>query len=257
MDFTIKKAADISGVTVRTLRYYHQIGILIPESINNSLYRLYNDADIEALQQILFYKELGFSLDEIKALKTRCAFDDIDILNKQKTLLSEKIKRLENIMTLLDKAINDLKGDSKVTQKKKSKSFDRSEIDKHQAKYAEEVRKKYQSEIVDESLKKAANYNDNKWGNIIGRQDEINTKLADCLRMGLSPHDDKVIHLIKEFQTFITDNFYKCTDEILFGLGEMYVSDQRFTDYYEKYETNFAEYINKGIKAYCAFNKES
>lgn len=220
--------ADIAGVSVRTLHYYDQIGLLKPKHVSPAGYRLYTDEDLERLQQILFFKELDFDLHDIKAILDDPGFDRYKALIAHKELLIEKKKRLERIIKTVDKTIQSIKGGIKMDEKDMFEGFDMSEIEKHKAKYADEVKKRWgNTDAYRESMEKTSKYTKEDWAKIISRQKELDTKLAALMDKG--PADPEVQELISQRRQYITDYFYNCTPEIFRGLGEMYVNDERFT----------------------------
>ena len=132
----ISEVAKLSGVTVRTLHYYDEIGLLKPNKITEAGYRLYSNEDLETLQQILFFRELDFQLNEIKEIMMNPNYDKNKALNKHKELLIEKRERLDGLINLIDKTI---KGDNNMS----FKEFDNSKIEENKNKYAEEVKNRW------------------------------------------------------------------------------------------------------------------
>lgn len=250
MPYKVKEVADMVGVSVRTLHHYDQIGLLKPESVTTAGYRLYTDSDLERLQQILFFKELDFNLQEIKAILDSPGFDRKHALKVHRELLMEKKKRLEKIIESVDKTLDSIEGGTEMNKKEMFEAFDMSEIEKHQEKYAEEVKKKYgNTDAYKESQEKTSKYTKEDWAIIMGKQDEIYKKLADLMDKG--PGDPEVQKLVGEKRQHITDNFYNCTPEIFRGLGELYVADERFTANIDKYKPGLAKFLNEAIKIYC------
>lgn len=132
---TVNEIAKLTGVSKRTIRYYDQIGLLAPAKINESGYRLYDDNSLKILRQILFFRELDFSLNDIKSIINDENFDEKKALMNHRELLLIKIKKLNNVVKLLDKILN---GDDIMDKKK----FDMSSIEKEQKKYSEEIKKR-------------------------------------------------------------------------------------------------------------------
>lgn len=137
MSYKIKEAAKIAGISVRTLHHYDRIGLLNPASATAAGYRLYTDRDLERLQQALFFKELGFSLQEIKEILDSPSFDRRQALTSQRKLLFAKRKRLVAIISAVEKTIESIEGGSEMSNEEKFAAFDMSEIENHQQKYAE------------------------------------------------------------------------------------------------------------------------
>jgi DNA-binding transcriptional MerR regulator len=169
MPYKVKEVAEWAGVSVRTLHHYDQIGLLKPESVTPAGYRLYTDADLERLQQILFLKEIVFTLREIKNILDNPNFDRKRALQSHKELLMEKKKRLEEIITTVDKTILSLEGEVQMDIKEMFEGFDMTEIEKHKEKYADEARQLYGKEIVEATEKRTSGYTKDDWAAIMGK----------------------------------------------------------------------------------------
>lgn len=255
MSYKIKEAAKIAGISVRTLHHYDRIGLLNPASATAAGYRLYTDRDLERLQQALFFKELGFSLQEIKEILDSPSFDRRQALTSQRKLLFAKRKRLVAIISAVEKTIESIEGGSEMSNEEKFAAFDMSEIENHQQKYAEKARQKYgNSEAYKESRKKTSRYTEDDWAAITAKGNEIDARIAAL--MDKEPSDPTVQAAIEDKRQHITDNFYTCTPEIFRGLGDMYVSDKRFTANIDKVRPGLAEFLQKAMRIYCDNRKE-
>ncbi len=158
MHYKIKEVADMAGISVRMLHHYDKIGLLKPESVNAAGYRLYSDENLNRLQQILFFKELNFPLQEIKIILDSPNFDKKEALKVHRQLLLEKKLRLEKIIQSVDKTINSMEGEFKMDKKETLNVFSMTEIEEHQRKYSEEIKEKYgNTSAYKESNKKHPN----------------------------------------------------------------------------------------------------
>lgn len=250
MQYKIKEVSDMAGVTVRTLHHYDRTGLLKPGKVTAAGYRLYSDADLEKLQQILFFKELGFRLQEIIGILDNPGFDRRQALRSQKKLLLEKKKRLEAIIGLVEQTLDSIEGGITMTKKEMFQAFDMSEIEKHQQQYAEETKQKYgQTEAYKESQKKTAAYSKDDWASIQARGNEIYQNIAAL--MDHSPADMQVQKAIGACRQHITDSFYNCTPEIFRGLGDLYIQDGRFTASINKVKPGLARFMSEAIRLYC------
>ena len=250
MEYTINALAKLAGVTTRTLRYYDGIGLLLPERISSSGYRIYGAKQVNALQQIMFFRELGFGLRQIKEILDSPGFDRMQALAAQKILLLEKEKRLEAIIGLVEQTLDAVKGGIAMNKKDMFRAFDMSEIEKHQEHYTEETRQKYgHTEAYKESQKKAASYKKEDWAAISARGAEIYQELADL--MVLSPADPQVQQAIGAWRQHITDSYYNCTPEIFRGLGDLYVQDERFAASIDKVKPDLARFMSEAMHLYC------
>jgi MerR family transcriptional regulator, multidrug-efflux activator len=245
MSYTVKVVAGISGVSIRTLHHYDEIGLLKPDHLSPSGYRLYTDSDLERLQQILFFKELGFNLREIKKIMDSPGFDKKEALLSHQRLLTEKKQRLEELIGSVEKTITAMERGIEMEKKEMFKAFDESKIEE----YKKEIREKYSKETVDECEKKTAGYTKADWDSIKAESDGINRQIAALMEQ--SPSDARIQQLVGEFYRHINQRFYTCTPEIYRGLGDLYVSDPRFTAFYERIKPGMAEFMRDAINIYC------
>lgn len=240
----ISEVAKLTGITVRTLHYYDEIGLLKPSEITEAGYRLYSREDLEILQQILFFRELDFPLSQIKEIMNNPNYDKEEALKKQKELLIQQRQRIEGLIKLIEKRIE---GDNNMS----FKEFDRNEIEENKKKYAKEVKERWgTSKAYEESEKKTSSYNKEKWGDINQETSEIFKGFAELRNS--DPGSEEVQELVRRWQKYITDNFYTCTNEILSGLGLMYVEDERFKENLDKNGEGTAKLMAEAIKIYCS-----
>ncbi|WP_061310850.1 MerR family transcriptional regulator [Clostridium botulinum] len=250
MHYKIKEVADMAGISVRMLHHYDKIGLLDPESVSAAGYRLYSDENLDRLQQILFFKELNFPLQEIKIILDSPNFNKKEALETHRQLLLEKKLRLEKIIQSVNKTINSMEGEFKMDKKEILNVFSMTEIEEHQRKYSEEVKEKYgNTSAYKESNEKTSKYTKEDWSNIMKDWDIIYKKLANL--MDKNPDDKEVQEYIHQSREHISKNFYDCTPEIFRGLGEIYVNDERFTANIDKYKTGLSKFLRDAINVYC------
>ena len=244
----INEVAKLTGITVRTLHYYDEIGLLSPSEITESGYRLYNDASLETLQQILFFRELEFSLNDIKEMMTNPGYEKEEALCKHRELLLKRRARIDNLINLLDRTV---KGNNTMS----FQEFDMTEIEKAKKEYAVEVKNRWgHTEAYAESKEKTANYDKAKWKFLSGEGAEILKEFGEY--RDLPVDSEKVQNLVKKWQSYITDNFYRCTKEILSGLGLMYIGDSRFKENIDKNGKGTAEFMANAIAVYCKIEEK-
>lgn len=245
----------MAGISVRMLHHYDKIGLLKPDSINSAGYRIYTNENLDRLQQILFFKELNFPLQEIKIILDSPNFNRKEALKTHRKLLLEKKLRLEKIIQSVDKTIDGIEGGVKMDKKEVLKVFDITEIEEHQKKYSEEVKNKYgNTSAYKESNEKTSKYTKEDWNNIMKDWDEIYKKLANL--MDKDPTNSEVQKSIHQLRQHISKNFYDCTPEIFRGLGDLYVNDERFTSNIDKYKVGLSKFLREAINIYCNNIKE-
>ncbi len=240
---TVKQVSDLTGLSVRMLHYYDEIGLFKPSQVSESGYRLYSDSDLEILQQILFFKELDFPLKEIKLIMESPSFDKQKALKSHKHLLTLRRDRLNKLIELVDKT---MKGELEMS----FKEFDISEIEKSQKKYAKEIKELYgNTDAFKEYLQKSEKYDKNSWSQIEKGIEQIFKSFANVMDKG--PDSSEAQELVKQWQNYITQNFYECTNDILKGLGKMYIKDERFLKNIDKHQQGLAKFISEAIEIYC------
>lgn len=250
MYYKVKEVADMVGISVRMLHHYDKIGLVNPESVSPAGYRLYTDQELERLQQVLFFKELDFSLQEIKDILDSPGFDQEAALRSHRLLLLAKKKRLEKIIQTVEKTIDTVRGETAMDKKEMFAAFDMAEIEKHKKKYGAEARQKYgHTDAYKESQKKTDRYTKEDWARIQAKDQKIYETIAALMDKG--PADPGVQAAIKEKRQHITDSFYNCTPEIFRGLGELYVNDERFTANIDQYKPGLAKFLRDAIGIYC------
>lgn len=249
MPYKVKEVAVLAGISVRALHHYDRIGLLKPEAVSPAGYRLYSDRDLRRLQQILFFREIGFNLDEIRRILDRPDFDQGRALRAHRELLTEKKRRLEEIIRTVDKTLRAMEEGRQMEKKEMFEGFDLAEIEKHQARYAEEVRRKYDPEVVAESERRTAKYTKEDWAAIFAKGNDIFRRIADGLDRG--PADPEVQAAVAQWREHITNSFYTCTPEIFRGLGDLYVEDSRFTENIDRFRPGLAAFLREAMHIYC------
>ena len=239
----VSEVAKLTGVTVRTLRYYDQIGLLKPTRVTEAGYRLYSEADLEILQQILFFRELDFPLSDIQEILSNPAFDREAALQNHRALLLQKRSRIDGLISLVDKT---LKGETDMS----FKQFDASEIEKNKQKYAEEAKERWGgTDAYAEYVQKTKDYDDPQWKLLNGEGAEILRQFGEIRHLDPASRDAQA--LVKKWQDFITANFYTCTKPILSCLGQMYIDDERFTQNIDRHGEGTALFMATAIEIYC------
>lgn len=249
MRYKVKEVAELVGVSVRTLHHYDQIGLLTPAEVSEAGYRLYTNRELERLQQILFFREIGLPLQEIKDILDRPDFDRKRALETHKELLLEKRKRLDDILATVTKTIQSIEEGTPMSDKDLFKGFDMASIEAHQKKYAAEARQKYGDAVVDETEKRTGAYTQTDWADIQSRTEAIYGQVIAHMDKG--PADPQVQEAVAAWRQLITDRFYDCTPEIFRGLGDLYVQDERFTANIDKFKPGLAAFLRDAMHVYC------
>ena len=241
-NWQIGELAKRAGVSVRTLRHYDAIGLLEPSEIMPSGYRLYDEKAMAKLEQILYFRELGFALDEIKRIMNSPAYDAAEAMKKQRTLLVMQRERIDGMIARLDEAMMGMGAP-------RMEVFDMSEYEKAKKQYADEAKRRWgQTDAYRESEKRTEHYSKGDWQNVLDGMTQIFDQFAAVREL---PSDDaRVISLVEAWKQYITDHMYTCTDEILAGLGQMYVCDERFKASIDRSGEGTADCMSRAIDAY-------
>ena len=240
MKMQIKEFAKFTGVSVRTLHYYDEIGLLRPAEVDKVTgYRFYNEQSLLRMQEILFFRELDFSLKSIGEMLSSPNYDKAKALKEQKRLLKLKKERLERLIAAIEDAE---KGENVM------KAFDNSEFETYKA----EAQARWgNTDAYKEHAEKTKNYSKDKWNSVVEEMGAIFGEFALCMKQGSTPDAEETQSLVKKLQDYITENYYTCTKEILYGLGQMYVADERFKKNIDKHADGTAAFVSGAIGCYC------
>jgi DNA-binding transcriptional MerR regulator len=249
MEYTVQKLGSIAGVSTRTLRYYDEIGILKPARINSSGYRIYGQAEVDRLQQILFYRELGVSLESIKEIVTAPSFDGAKALREHRERLLEKREQLDALIQNVNKTIALTEGRIQMSNKEKFEGFKKKLIDDNEQKYGKEIREKYGNDKVDASNAKVLNMTEEEHSQVTQLAEDVQETLALAFATGNPAGElaQKAADLHKQWLSFYWKEYSK---EAHAGLAQMYVDDERFTAYYDKAQPGTAEFLRDAIWIY-------
>lgn len=239
---TVKEVSKITGVSVRTLHHYDAIGLLKPTKVTEAGYRLYDDTAISRLQNILLFRELQFPLKEIKVILDSPNFDPYEAIAQQIGLLELQYKHIGELIAfargIQTKGVTTMNFDV----------FDKNEIEKHKA----EVKAKWgDTKAFQEYKQKDIAQNEGSYSKIANELMTMFSELGELKH--LTTDSDEVQMKISALQKFITDNYYVCTNEILSGLGEMYVCDERFKKNIDRAGGDgTAVFVSRAISVYCS-----
>jgi len=251
MEYTVQKLGSLSGVSARTLRYYDEIGILKPARINSSGYRIYGQAEVDRLQQILFYRELGLGLDNIKEIVTAPSFDGAQALREHRDKLLEKREQLDLLIANVEKTIALTEGRIEMTDKEKFEGFKQKMIDDNEKKYGEEVRAKYGNEQVEKSNQKFKNMTQEQYAEV----EKLGRDVLETLKRAFATGDpagelaQRAADLHRQWLSYFWDAY---TKEAHAGVAQMYVDDERFRKYYDESQPGTAEFLRDAVFIYTA-----
>ena len=245
-NYTVGRVAALSGVTIRTLHHYDEIGLLSPSARSAAGYRIYEEREIERLQQILFYRELGFDLKEIATIVNDPGTDALGHLRRQRRLLTERIGRLSAMVEAIDHEMEARTMNIRLTPEERLEVFGEFRPEE----YAEEAEQHWGgTESYKESQRRVSSYTKEDWQRLKAEEGEIRARLGAALDAGLAPESEEAIAAVEAHRQHISRWFYECTYEIHRGLTEMYVSDERFRSHYDTQTPGLAAFIREAALA--------
>jgi len=250
MEHTINKLSKLSGVSTRTLRYYDEIGLLKPARVATSGYRIYGQEQADILQQILFYRELEFSLEEIKTLLSAPDFDRGQAFENHLTALHKKRERLDKLIQTVTKSRAALKGELTMSDQEKFEGFKQGLIEENEQKYGKEARSKYGDRAVDESNAKLKGLTKEQYEEGERLRLELEETLKAAFDTG-NPARELAQKACDLHRQWLCVFYPKYTKEYHMGLGEMYVLDERFRANYDKLAPGCTEFLRDAINVYC------
>ncbi len=244
MSYTVSQVAALAPVSVRALHHYDETGLLVPSSRSDAGYRLYSDADLERLQQILFFRELGFALDVISGLMREPGHDREAALLMQRELLSERASQLHAMINTIDQALDTHDKGIAMNKEDMFEVFGNFDPAKHE----EEVKERWgDSDAYVESARRTKKYTKEDWLRIKDEGAVVVEGLAARMEAGAGPDDEEVQRLAEEHRLQIDRNFYPCSKQMHAGLGRMYVADPRFAKTYDNVRPGLAQFLCDAI----------
>lgn len=249
MEYTVKKLAGLAGVSTRTIRYYDEIGLLKPARINSSGYRIYGTREVDRLQQILFYRELGVSLESIQNIVTSPSFDGIRALKEHHQKLLEKKEQLNQLIANVEKTLAVSEGGKTMSDKEKFDGFKQTLLDENERLYGKEIREKYGRDAVNKSNRKLKEMTKEEYNELTKLEEELKNKLAAAFQTGdpSGKTAQEAAYLHRKWLSFYWESY---SPKAHAGLAQMYVEDERFTAYYDKEQPGTAKFLRDAILIY-------
>lgn len=251
MEYTIQKLGQLAGISTRTLRYYDEIGLLKPARVNSSGYRIYGAAQVDQLQQIMFYRELGFSLEWIRQVITDPSFDRIAALKQHRRQLLDRRQQLDLLIANVDYTIAEAEGRLRMTDPEKFTGFKQQLVTENEQKYGTEIRKKYGDQTIDQANSKLMNMSQEQYDRVKALEDEVISTLLEAYQTGdpSSELAQRAADLHKQWLTCYWDSYSK---EAHAGVAQMYVADERFRVYYDQHQPGLAQFLRDAIDVYVS-----
>lgn len=251
MKYSISQLSKLAGVSSRTLRYYEEIGLLLPREKGDNGYRYYDSRQVDRLQQIMFYRSFDMELDDIKNILNSDDFNPVTALESHLVKLENQKAKINRLIDSVNKTIMSLKGETTMSDKEKFAAFKQNIVNENEKKYGEEIRKKYGDKTVDDTNKKILDMSQESWNSLEELNERLNKTLKAAVEEGNSASEtaQKACALHKEWLGHYW-NFY--SKEAHLNLCLMYTQDERFKEYYEKIAPGCADFLYEAMKIYLA-----
>jgi DNA-binding transcriptional MerR regulator len=242
VSYTITELARLAGVSTRTLRYYDEIGLLPAQRTDrNNDERVYDTDALMRLQQILFYRELDFRLDDIRALLDDAAYDVLRALHEQKRLIRRRRAHLGTLLDTIERTIAHLQGKAIMSDEQFFEGFD-------PARYEDEARQRWGADVVDESMRRWRQWSPTDQASVVAEgEDVFKTVLANMADGAAAPHVQATIDRLFQY----VNRFWDCDVQAFRGLADLYVSDPRFRATFESMDPGLPEFIHEAVVTYC------
>jgi len=253
MEYTVQKLGRLAGISTRTLRYYDEIGILKPARINSSGYRIYGQTEVDRLQQIMLYREMGVNLDTINEIITSATFDETVALEEHHHKLLAQRHEIDLLISNVEKTMEYQKGRIKMDDKEKFNGFKKKLVEDNEKKYGKEVREKYGEDEVNKSNQKMLNMTQEQYAEFEKLSQEVLDTLEEAFATG-DPSGDlgqKTADLHRQWLSYTWGTYSK---EAHAGLAQMYVDDERFTAFYDKKQPGMAVFLRDAVLIYTGMN---
>ncbi|MBD2847546.1 MerR family transcriptional regulator [Paenibacillus sp. IB182496] len=251
MEYTVQKLARLAGVSARTLRYYDEIGLLKPARVNSSGYRIYGPEEVDLLQQIRFYCELGVKLEDVRAILASPEHDALGALRSHREHLLNERRQLDALIRNLERTLAVKEGRGSMTDDQKFEGFKKKMVEDNEAQYGGETRSRYGDEVVEQANAKLLGMTKAQHEEQERLTEELYTTLAEAVRTGdpASEQAQRAAELHKQWLSFYWPTY---TKEAHAGVAQMYVDDPRFTAHYDAKQPGTAVFLRDAVRIFTS-----
>ena len=248
MEYSISQLAELAGVSTRTLRWYDRIGLLKPLRIGENGYRYYGEAEVDRLQQVLFYRELGVELDRIRALLDDPGFDRMAALKSHLAALEKDRRRVEALIGAVRRTIDAEERNEPMKNAEKFEAFKREAVARNESEHGTEARLRYGDGAVDASHDKIRGMSREQYDEWKRLEQEILDRLESAVRRGISVDSDEAAEIVRLHKRWLCFTLPTYTPEIHLGIVQMYTADPRFQSYYDRNLPNCAAFLADSVR---------
>jgi len=249
VEYTVQKLARLAGISTRTLRYYDEIGLLKPGRMTESGYRIYGEEQVNRLQQILFYRELGCSLEMIREILQSPDFDEITALRQHRAQLIDRRKQLDALIRNVEMTIASREGRITMSDKQKFEGFKKQLVEDNERQFGEESRQRYGDYAVDQSNRKLLNMTEEQYEEMKQVEAEFKQTLAKAHKIG-DPAGELAQKAADLHRKWLSFNWPTYSKEAHLGLAQMYVDDERFAHFFGDQQPGAATFLRDAVRIY-------
>ena len=238
----------MAGVSARTLRYYDEIGLLKPSRVSNAGYRFYGRAEVALLQQILFYRDRGFALKKIEQIIYESDFDIVKAMEEHLLELEKQKAHAELLIQTVKKTLKFMKGECEMSDHEKFQAFKEKTITENEAAYGEEARKKYGNKEVNASNRKMLNMSEDEMQTFLNLEEEILMRLENAVKNGIESENEEAREIVGLHKKWLCMVWSKYDVQVHKSVAAMYITDERFTEYYDRKVQGCAMFLNDAVQ---------
>lgn len=246
--YSVKELADMAGVSARTLRYYDRIGLLKPAGTNSAGYRFYGKKEVDMLQQILFYRERGIELKNIRRIIYETDFDVMSALKEHLRELEAQRERVDSLIGLVRRSIRSMKGEDNMSDTEKFREFKENAVKTYEEMYGKEAREKYGDSEIDSVHRKILDMTEKEYERFQELGKEIRLRLKEAVLAGVSPESEEAGRIVALHKEWLGMTWKQYTAEAHKALANQYISDERFKLYYDSETPGCAEFLEKAVR---------
>ncbi len=251
MEYTVQKLASLAGISARTLRFYDEIGLLRPARISSSGYRIYGRPEVDRLQQILFFREMGLELTAIAGVLDSPSYDRLHTLREHLLALESRKAQIDLLIGNVQKTILMEEGETTMSDKEKFEGFKRDMVAENERKYGQEIREKYGEDTVNESNARMMNMSREQYEAMQAVAARVQELLETAVRESLPADGEAGREVALLHKQWLTSAWAKYAKEAHLGLTQMYLDDERFTAHYDKNLAGCAQFLHDAVHAWA------
>lgn len=247
MEYTVKALADLAGITPRALRWYDRVGLLRPLRVTEAGYRIYGPCEVDRLQDILFYRELGLELSAIRRILDAPDFDRRAALQSHLRELEARRDRLENLILTVRKTIDGTRGGVEMSDREKFEAFKRRAVEANEEQYGREIRERYGDGPVDRANANVLALTEEDYSRWRALEEEIRSALAQAVQNRADPAGLQGARIADLHRRWLSVSWGAYSPQAHAGLAQLYTADPRFTAYYDKTAPGCAAFLQDAI----------